>query len=140
MIGPFRLALVLGLTVAGVAHAQEAPTSAPTAVSLSRHLVASGVEKTEPVGPADTFSAASTPQLVCFLEMANRSGGETPIKVNWYVGDKLHYAQPIRLQPGPRTRTWARLKLTPRRAGSWRCEVEDGQGAKLGSVAFTVTE
>ena len=138
--------LVLGVAIGGgavsggAAWAQEAGAGAGSALTLKRQVVATAVEANEPVAPGDRFSVAATPQVVCFLEVANPTGGEVPVQVQWHFQGKPNHAQPIRLRPGPATRTWARLKLTRGRVGDWSCEAKDGAGASLGTVAFTITE
>ncbi len=130
--------------VAEVAAPVTAPVAAPPAdgpvIAVRRHLIGTGIEANEPLGAAETFSAATAPQLSCFMELVNPTRGELKIQVKWFRNDALAFTQPMRLLPGPTTRTWARLKLNAQRTGAWRCDVETEAGAPISTARFRVEQ
>jgi hypothetical protein len=112
--------------------AQETSDTTPT---VTRLVVATGVENHEPVGVADQF-AADVGTLYCFMSVEGHFAGAQLSQV-WMHGDQEVARVPLTVK-GPRWRTWSTKTILPSWTGAWSVKVEDAQGTVLKSVDFTV--
>jgi hypothetical protein len=112
--------------------AQEASDTTPT---VSRLVVATGVENREPVGVAEQFSA-DVGTLYCFMSVEGHFAGAQLYQV-WMHGDQEMARVPLTVK-GPQWRTWSTKTILPSWTGAWTVKVEDAQGNVLKSVDFTV--
>ena len=133
--------LMLALTVIVVwgmvspIYGQEKPKPEAPGFTISRAVVGTGVEDREPVGVADTFSAA-TEKVYCFLE-ATRIEKDTEVSLVWFHGETEMLKFSLPLQMGPRWRTYAYKNLTGLK-GDWKVEIKDASGALVKEVTFKV--
>lgn len=114
---------------------QETAMESAPAFSISRFLIAGGIENREPVGVANAFPA-STEKVYCFLEAGNITE-DTKVRFVWYHGDENVAEVELMLGKGPKWRTYASKKLGGR-TGAWKVELQDADGNVLDSAAFTV--
>ena len=124
-------------TVAAVhenAASGEAP--APSALELTRVLVAREIASREPVVSPITADAE---RAYLFVEATNAGPGDAAISVVWIEPDGTR-GRPIELTVpvSRRWRTWATTSRAHGRAGSWTVVVSDRAGLELARRAFEV--
>ena len=140
------LILILVLTLAaawgmipqayGQDRAKPEATQKETArLNIARAVIGTGVEKSEPVGVAETFPA-STEQVYCFVE-AKEIGQDVEIAVVWLYGSKEMLKTVLPLKRGPRWRTYASKNLRGLK-GDWKAEIRDAGGNVLSEAKFKV--
>jgi hypothetical protein len=118
------------------ASAEEQKQSAePAPFSVSRMVVAEGVQDREPQKVAETFPA-STEKVYCFVEAADISE-DTEVSFVWYHGDKEMLKTTLPLKKGHRWRTYAYKNLHGL-AGEWKVELQDSTGKEIKSASFKV--
>jgi hypothetical protein len=111
---------------------QEMGDTTPT---VTRLVVATGVQDREPVGAAEQFST-DVGTLYCFMSVEGHFAGAQLYQV-WMHGDQEMARVPLTVK-GPRWRTWSTKTILPSWTGAWSVKVEDAQGTVLKSVDFTV--
>ena len=139
----FMIVLVVMIALEGMvllASAQEkaktegAPKEA-AALTIARAVIGTGVDKSEPVGAAETFPAA-TEKVTCFIEAANIPK-DMDISFVWTHGGKELLKTTLPLKAGPRWRTYAEKNLRGMK-GDWKVEIKDADGKALKEVKFKV--
>jgi len=103
--------------------------------TIARLVVGTGVENSEPVGAAETFSA-STEKVYCFLEATNVAK-DTEVSFVWSYGDKEMLKMTLPLKAGPKWRTYANKNLRGQK-GEWKVEIKDPDGKALKDIKFKV--
>lgn len=137
------LATTRTLVLAGAAWALLAAAPADAAaqegmetdVTVSRAVVATGVQEREPVGEATTFPADVG--TVYFYTVFEGDFGEAGFEHVW-VRDGEEMARVPLTARGPRWRTWSSKAIPPEWAGSWTVRVVDTNGNEIASADFTV--
>lgn len=123
--------LLLGLfTVLPFAFSMDDP-----GFSIGRMVVCKSVVDREPVGAADTFSAA-TDRVYCFLE-AKDIAQDTEVVFVWYYKETEMAKVKLPLRKGERWRTKSSKKLAGLK-GSWKIELQNNSGIVINTVSFTV--
>ncbi len=131
-------ALLLAFTLCPPsASSQEAPAApqAVTSFTISKALVAAGVDGREPVGPAESFPRA-TEKVYAFLE-ATDVASDTQVTFVWYVNGAEFHRYTLPLRTSPVWRTWAECYLYGQ-AGDWRVDILGAGGNTLKSLTFKV--
>ncbi len=136
----FLVLLISCALVGAFAHpalGQEKPKAETAAkeMVIARAVVGTGVENMEPVGAAETFSAA-TEKVFCFIE-ANNIPKDTEVSFVWSQGGIEVRKINLPLQAGPRWRTWANKNLGGQK-GEWKVEIKDAEGKVLKEIKFKV--
>ncbi len=103
--------------------------------TITRSVVGTGVENSEPVGAAETFPV-STEKVYCFLEAANIAK-DTEASFVWSYGDKEMLKTTLPLKAGPKWRTYANKNLRDLK-GDWKVEIKDSEGKVLKDIKFKV--
>ncbi len=103
--------------------------------TIARLVVGTGVEKSEPVGTAETFPA-STEKVYCFLEVTNIAK-DTEVSFVWIYGQKEMLKTTLPLKAGPKWRTYANKNLRGLK-GEWKVEIKGPDGKVLKDVKFKV--
>jgi hypothetical protein len=103
--------------------------------SVSRIVMAEGIENKEPVKISNTFSA-STPGVYCFIEATNIIKDTKATFVWKHKGEEI-VTFSLPLMQGPRWRTFAHKTLLGN-SGKWSVEVKDALGNTIEKIAFTV--
>ena len=114
------------------------PEGAPkeaAALTIARAVVGTGVDKSEPVGAAETFPA-TTEKVTCFIEATNIPK-DMDISFVWTHGGKELLKTTLPLKAGPRWRTYAEKNLRGMK-GDWKVEIKDAEGKVLKEVKFKV--
>lgn len=131
-----RVGLLLAATsllvVASPATAQQTDTAA---ITVTRLVVATGVEDREPVGAAEQFSP-DVGTLYCFMAVEG-DVPETQLTQVWTHGDQEMARVPLTVR-GPQWRTWSSKKIMPSWTGEWTVTVVDADGNTLKSAAFSI--
>jgi hypothetical protein len=116
------------------AYAQE-KSKEETNFTIARLVVGTGVEKSEPIGIAETFPA-STEKVFCFLE-ATQIPKDTEISFVWSYGGKEMLKTTLPLKAGSRWRTYSNKNLRGLK-GDWKVEIKDPDGKVVKDVKFKV--
>ena len=103
--------------------------------TIARLVVGTGVEKSEPVGTAETFPA-STEKVYCFLEATNIAK-DTEVSFVWIYGQKEMLKTTLPLKMGAKWRTYANKNLRELK-GEWKVEIRSPDGKVLKDVKFKV--
>jgi len=103
--------------------------------TIARFVVGTGVEKSEPVGIAETFPA-STEKVYCFLE-ATQILKDTEISFVWVYGGKEMLKTILPIKAGAKWRTYANKNLRGLK-GEWKVEIKDSEGKVLKDLKFKV--
>jgi len=128
------LALAVSLGLAFPVSGQEkAKETGP--FTIARAVVGTGVEKSEPVGVAESFPAA-TEKVYCFIEATNITK-DTEISIVWFYGDKEMLKFNLPLKAGSKWRTFANKNLRGMK-GDWKVEIKDAEGNLVKDVKFRV--
>lgn len=116
------------------------PASLEGKLKVKRLVVASGVEKREPVGAASTFSAKDASKIYGFVELENPEKAEGNVFLSFEQGRAIEPKGNVKLAVGasPRWRTWG-FSRAVREAGSWSVVVRDEAGTELARERFEVT-
>ncbi len=104
-------------------------------LSIPRLVVGTGVENSEPVGVAETFTA-TTEKVYCFLEATNIAK-DIEVSFVWGYGGKEMLKTTLPLKAGARWRTYANKNLRGLK-GEWKVEIKDSDGKVLKEVKFKV--
>jgi hypothetical protein len=102
---------------------------------INRMVISEEIAAKEPIGIADTFSAA-TEKVFCFLE-AKEIEHDTMISFVWYFENKEMARVSLPLAKGKRWRTYSSKKLAGLK-GNWKVELLESSGVVLNSVSFRV--
>jgi hypothetical protein len=133
-----RSVLILAISVLWIfafqAYGQEKSKEAG-GFTIARLVVGTGVEKSEPVGTAQTFPA-STEKVYCFLE-ATQIPKDTEISVVWVYGGKEMLKTTLPIKEGAKWRTYANKNLRGLK-GEWRVEIRSPEGKVLKELKFKV--
>ena len=122
---------LLGLTLVWVAIA---PAKSLAQSDISVDLVmASGVEKREPVGGGETFPS-DVGKVFAWMRVTGAAG--QAIQVVWSHGDHT-FTVPLEIGGSP-WRTWSSKTIPPFWNGEWSVEVRDARGNSLVTAKFTV--
>jgi len=103
--------------------------------SIARLVVGTGVEKSEPVGTAESFPV-STEKVYCFME-ATQIPKDMEISFVWSYGGKEMLKTTLPLKAGAKWRTYANKNLRGLK-GEWKVEIKDSDGKVLKDVKFKV--
>ncbi len=106
-----------------------------TGFTIARLIVGTGVEKSEPVGTAESFPA-STEKVYCFME-ATQIPKDIEISFVWSYGGKEMLKTTLPLKAGAKWRTYANKNLRGLK-GEWKVEIKDSDGKVLKDVTFKV--
>lgn len=113
-----------------------APSSAPARapetrapVELLKLVLASGVQKKEPVDKLDEVAAGS--RVYAHLTLRNRSGAKRKVHVDFLVNGKLRTPLELDVEPSWSYRTWGYNTLQPTDKGELEVRVLDEAGATL---------
>jgi hypothetical protein len=112
---------------------KESPPKEEPGLSISRAVMATGVENREPVGAAAVFPA-TTEKVYCFLEAANIPK-DMDISLIWSHGQKEMSKISLPLKAGSRWRTFAHKNLGGLK-GDWKVEIKDAEGKLLKDLSF----
>jgi hypothetical protein len=104
-------------------------------LTIARLIVGTGVEKSEPVGTAESFPA-STEKVYCFME-ATQIPKDIEISFVWSYGGKEMLKTTLPLKAGAKWRTYANKNLRGLK-GEWKVEIKDSDGKVLKDVKFKV--
>jgi hypothetical protein len=123
---------------------QEAPkaaeskgTAASEGLSVRSITLATGYEEGEPVGESETFS---TGRIYAVIDVENRTGGPSEIRVAWVPeGKKVWKGMPLEIAAQRRFRTVAMTWATPRDPGAYRVVVRDTEGETLAEKSFNIS-
>jgi hypothetical protein len=133
------LALFAVCIIFPVTHGQEKgkQEGVPKEISFTvkRLVVGTGVENSEPVGVAETFSA-STEKVYCFLEAADIAK-DTEVLFVWINGGKEMLKTTLPLKAGPKWRIYANKNLRGLK-GEWKVEIRSPDGKVLKDIKFKV--
>jgi len=113
-------------------------TTTPCAFSLSRALIARGVDRREPIGTEGPFISDGRPMFV-YLDANNRSDGRQRVHARFVHSDSgfaISGAEEIGVSS--RWRTWIELTLPAGRLGAWQVEVMDDERCLLEELSFEV--
>jgi hypothetical protein len=111
--------------------------SPPAAPTLSRAVIARGVDHHLPTGTDAPFTADGE-RLYVYLEVDN-PGAETVYTVRWHQLDNdRHFTQTIEVGHSPRWRTWVYHSMTASHAGQWEVEVVAPDGSVQSTLDFQV--
>jgi hypothetical protein len=82
--------------------------------------------------------AASAGPFVFYTRL--KATGPTSVEHRWYRADTLHQRVSLRIaaNTGAGYRTFSRNTVSPDRAGAWRVELRDANGAELHEQTFVV--
>lgn len=116
------------------AYGQEKPKEL-VEFMIARLVVGTGVEKSEPVGVAETFPA-STEKVYCFLEATNIAK-DTEVSFVWIYGQKEMLKTTLPLKMGAKWRTYANKNLRALK-GEWKVEIRGPDGNVLKDIKFKV--
>jgi hypothetical protein len=116
-------------------YGQEKSKQEQVGMTIARLVVGTGVEKGEPVGVAEKFSA-TTERVYCFLE-AKSIPKDTEISFVWIHGQKELLKTTLPLKMGSKWRTYAHKNLRGLK-GDWRVEIKDASGNLIKDVKFKV--
>jgi len=128
----FFLIIILTLGIGFQAYGQEKSKDIAD-FNIARLVVGTGVEKSEPVGTAETFPV-STEKVYCFIE-ATQIQKDTEISFVWSYGGKEMLKTTIPLKAGDKWRTYANKNLRGLK-GEWKVEIKDSDGKVLKDVKF----
>ena len=103
--------------------------------TIARLVVGTGVEKSEPMGVAETFQA-STEKVYCFLETTNIAK-DKEVSFVWFYGQKEMLKTTLPLKMGAKWRTYANKNLRGLK-GEWKVEIKDPEGNTIKEVKFKV--
>lgn len=113
------------------------------AVSLSRVVIARGIENRSPVDPNTTFSLASLDKVYVYMEGLNTSGVDAGLTVTFTREGSATEVGRVSVNLPPTTarrawRTWAftRGAHTP---GNWTAHVTSADGVEIATSQFTIT-
>jgi hypothetical protein len=129
------LLVVLIVWTLSSAYGQEKPKQEQVGMTIARLVVGTGVEKGEPVGIAEKFSA-TTEKVYCFLEAKNIPK-DTEISFVWIQGQKELLKTTLPLKMGSKWRTYAHKNLRGLK-GDWKVEIKDANGNLIKDVKFKV--
>ncbi len=132
------LAIVVLLGVTLVAYGQEKTEQKATkeaGLTISRAVVGTGVENSEPVGATETFPG-TTEKVYCFLE-ASDIAKDTEVSFVWFHGQDEKLKTTLSLKEGKRWRTYADKNLRGLK-GDWKVEIKGADGNLLKEVKFKV--
>jgi len=130
----FVVTLLLGVSTGVYGQEQTEPQKALT-FSVSRIVIAEGVENREPVGVSETFPA-TTERVYCFIEATNIEA-DTEVTFAWYHEGTEMRTFSLPLMEGSRWRTFAYKNLYGK-TGNWKVEIRDSSGNSVKSISFTV--
>jgi hypothetical protein len=120
-----------------------APDAATTdsGLTVSRLIVATGVDEREPVDPASAFSLATTSHLYAFVELANPARTATDVELVWIdlASGQERRSYTLVVGAHARWRTWARSAV-PKKPGTWAVLVRDANGMELARTQYEVIE
>jgi hypothetical protein len=119
------LAFLLGAAAPLALEAQD--------VTVSRAVVAAGVEDREPVGESDHFTADV--ERVYFYTVFEGDFPESQFEHVW-LHDGEEVARVALSARGPRWRTWSSKAMIPEWTGEWTVRVVDSDGRELASATF----
>jgi hypothetical protein len=129
---PIPLLAIVMIVLAAAPVLAADPAAAP--FTVSRLVVATGIDNRLPTGAAEAFPA-STEKLYLFLE-ASAISADTDVVFAWFIGDREVHRYTLPVKQGPLWRTWAECSLRGR-AGEWKAEVLVGD-KPLQAVSFKV--
>lgn len=130
----FLLVVILAWGIVFQAYGQE-KSKEITDFTITRLIVGTGVEKSEPVGITESFPA-STEKIYCFME-ATQIQKDTEISFVWVYGGKEMLKTTLPLKAGAKWRTYANKNLRGLK-GEWKVEIKDSNGKVLKDVKFKV--
>jgi len=116
-------------------YGQEKSKQEQVGMTIARLVVGTGVEKGEPVGVAEKFSA-TTERVYCFLE-AKSIPKDMEISFVWIHGQKELLKTTLPLKMGSKWRTFAHKNLRGLK-GDWRVEIRDTSGSLIKDIKFKV--
>ncbi|HUG40815.1 MAG TPA: DUF2914 domain-containing protein [Longimicrobiales bacterium] len=128
-------ALALLLVTAATPRAAAAQEETESGVTVSRAVLATGVEDREPVGEATSFSADVG--RVYFYVVLEGDFAEQQFEAVW-LRDGEEVARVPLTARGPRWRTWSAKTIPAEWAGAWTVRLVDGSGTELSAIDFTV--
>jgi len=132
----FLAVAALAVAAASPAAAQQStPTPDSSAITVSRAVIATGVENREPTGVAEQFPD-SVGTLYCYM-VVEGDFPETQLVQVWMHGDQEMARVPLTVK-GPRWRTWGSKTILPEWTGAWTVNIQDANGNVLKSVSFSV--
>lgn len=124
--------------VAEVDDEPETESEAAINLELMRVTMAQGVERYEPVGAAETFSASDAPDIA-FLQVANHGPADHQVVIS-YEHESGRSVGPARLDIPAGSRGYRTFTRTPwvRHPGQWTVTVSTADGVRLGQREFTI--
>ena len=123
--------------IAGISMIATMLAGEPAVVSqteVAEAVVGTSVVDRAPQGAASTFSR-DVGTLYCFTRITG-SDGETVEHVWYHEGQEMARV-PLQIG-GPDWRTWSTKRVVSDWTGSWRVDIQLGDGSVLQSVSFTV--
>ena len=130
----FLLMVILSWGISIQAYGQEKSKDIADFI-IARLVVGTGVEKSEPVGAAETFPA-STEKVYCFMEAAQIQK-DTEISFIWIYGGKEMLKTTLPIKAGAKWRTYANKNLRGLK-GEWKVEIRSPEGKILKEIKFKV--
>jgi len=130
----FILIVILAWGIVFQAYGQEKSKEIAN-FTIARLIVGTGVEKSEPVGTAETFPA-STEKVYCFME-ATQIQKDTEISFIWIYGGKEMLKTTLPIKAGAKWRTYANKNLRGLK-GEWKVEIKDSNENVLKGIKFKV--
>lgn len=129
--------VVTALALAAAARPAAAQQAAPDSsqITISKAVMATGVENREPTGVAEQFPD-SVGTLYCYM-VVEGDFPETQLVQVWMHGDHEMAKVPLTVK-GPRWRTWSTKKIMVDWTGAWSVKIEDANGNVLKTVNFTI--
>ncbi|MEC4675949.1 MAG: DUF2914 domain-containing protein [Nitrospirota bacterium] len=137
-LAPMIISVFMVITAASVtppASAMQGDMEDNPGFTVSRMVIAEGIDDREPVGTAETFSS-DTEKVYCFIE-ARDITEDTTVSFVWYFDEKEMARIDLPLKKGWRWRTYTSKKLAGLQ-GKWRVELEDTDGNLIDLVEFEV--
>lgn len=116
-------------------------TTTNSGLTVSRLIVATGVDEREPVDPASAFSLATTSHLYAFVELANPARTATDVELVWIdlASGQERRSYTLEVEAHARWRTWARSAV-PKEPGTWAVLVRDTNGMELARTQYQVID
>ena len=108
-------------------------------LTFTRHLVATGINKREPVAQAKNFTA-NTKELYCFVEANNKKGQLRKVTSVWYLNDREHFRFRLTIGRSTAWKTWAKYTLDDRSIGQWRCDIINEKEEVISRTSFSITK
>ncbi len=107
----------------------------PCLVRTNRAMMATGLNRREPVGTEGPFTANGEPILV-FMDFANSTGMGHPITVIWRHDNGTTYFDTAEAGAGSRWRTWAERPLPLDQLGHWTVQLVDSERCLVDELEF----